>query len=59
MSITSINSATRKSTTVQKAIQTILVERGLWPLEKVRLVCETLKYIIYQTFSICDICVQV
>lgn len=58
MSITSINPVTGNSTTVQKGIQAILVERGLWPPGGVRLVCETLKCTNCQTLNTCDVCVR-
>ncbi len=57
ISTTTINSATGKSTTVQKKIQAILVERGLWPSERVRLVFDKLKCTTCQALSICGICV--
>ncbi len=58
MSTTSINFVTGKSTTVQKGIRAILVERGLWPPGRVRLVCETLKCTTCQTLSTCGVCVR-
>lgn len=62
------NSATGQSTLVQKGIQAILVERGLWPLEGVRLECEKPKCATYQlltTYTVyakgwkCDSCKEV
>ena len=58
MSTTLINPGTGNSTTVQKEIQAILVERGLWPPGDVRLVCETLKCIICQTLSTYGVCIR-
>ncbi len=58
MSTTIINSATGKSTTIQKGIQAILVERGLWPPKEVRLVYDTLKCTACQTLSTCGICLR-
>ena len=58
MSTTSINPVTGKSTIVQKGIQVILVERGLWPSGGVRLVCEILKCTTCQTLSTCGVCIR-
>ena len=57
MSTTSITPVTGKSTIVQKEIQEILVEKGLWPSRGVQLVCETLKCTICQTLSTCGVCI--
>ena len=58
MSTTSINPVTGNSTTVQKRIQAILMERGLWPPGGVRLVCEILKCTTCQTLSKCGGCIR-
>ncbi len=49
---------TGQSTTIQKDIQAVLVERGLWPQEGVRLECEKPKCTNYQTLTRCRICVR-
>ena len=58
MSTISINLVTGNSTTIQKGIPTILMEKSLWPLGGVRQVCETLKCTTCQTLSTCGVCVR-
>ncbi len=58
MSTTNINSAFGKSTTVQKGIKAILVERRLWPLWEVQLVCDILRCTTCQALSTFGICVN-
>ena len=52
------NPTTGKSTKVQKGIQAILEERGLWPVKGVRLSCEQPKCTNCQTLSTCTVCVK-
>ena len=48
---------TGQSTTIQKGIQAVLVERGLWPQEGVRLGCEKPKCTSCQTLTTCRVCI--
>ncbi len=52
------NPITCKATKVQKGIQAILEERGLWPVKGVRLSCEQPKYTNCQSLSTCTVCVK-
>ena len=52
------NLTTGKSSKVQKGIQAILVERGLWPVKRVRLSCDQPKCANYQSFATCTVCVK-
>ncbi len=47
-----------QSTTIQKGIQAVLIERRLWPQDGVPLDCEKPKYTNCQTLTTCRICVQ-
>ncbi len=49
---------TGQSTTIQKGIQAVLVERGLWPQGGVRLECEKPKCTNCQDLTTCRICVR-
>ncbi len=49
---------TGQSTTIQKSIQAVLVEQGLWPQREVRLECEKPKCTNCQTLTICRIYVR-
>lgn len=52
------DSVTNQSNIIQKRIQAVLVERGLWPQGGVRLECEKPKCANCQTLTTCRICVQ-
>lgn len=58
MSTVIVDSLTGQSTILQKGIQAVLVERGLWPQGGVRLECEKPKCSNCQTLTICRICVR-
>ncbi len=58
MSTVITNPLTGQSTTIQKGIQAVSVERGLWPQGEVRLECEKPKCTNCQTLTTCCICVQ-
>lgn len=52
------NLFTGQSTTIQKGIQAVLVERGSWPQGEVRLECKKPKCTNCQTLTTCRICVR-
>lgn len=58
MSAVITNPLTGQSTTTQKGIQAVLVERGLWPQGGVRLECEKPKCTNCQTLTTYRICVR-
>ena len=53
-----IHPTTSQSFQVQKGIQAVLLERGLWPSKGVRLECEKPKCATCQSFSICNVCIK-
>ena len=58
MCLLQTNSATGQSALVQKGIQAVLVERGLWPPGGVRLECEKPKCATCQLLTTCTVCVK-
>ena len=58
MSTVNTDSITNKSTIIQKGIQAVLVETGLWPQEKIRLECKKPKCTNCQTLTIRQVCIR-
>ena len=58
MSTVITDSLNGQSTTIQKGIHAVLVERGLWPQGGVQLKCEKPKCTNCQTLTTCCICVR-
>lgn len=58
MCFTQQNPLTGESTKVQKGIQTVLSERGLWPEKGIQLACERLKCTSCQAVTTCTACVK-
>ena len=58
MSTVNTDPITNKSIIIQKGIQAVLVERGLWPQGGVRLECEKPKCINCQTLTVCRVYVR-
>ena len=58
MSTVNTDPITNKSTIIQKGIQAVLVERGLWPQGGVRLEYEKPKCTNCQTLTTCRVCVR-
>lgn len=52
------NSTIGQPTQIQKKIQAVLTEQGLWPHKDVQLACEKLKCTLCQAFSTCNICIK-
>ncbi len=57
MSTITINITISKSTTLKEGIQAVFMKKRLWPLERLKLVCDALKCTTPHAISTFGICV--